>query len=107
MQQELELVKRIAVNVQTSLRGINDNACRYMDKVVVLLENSDKEGSRAFTRRVIKELRTELQSKLNLQVGKHLNILSAILTFPEDGEVADELMHQVTDVSRNFVKTNY
>jgi KaiC/GvpD/RAD55 family RecA-like ATPase/CheY-like chemotaxis protein len=104
VQQGLELVKRVAMISQSTLRGMNDYASRYMDKVVILLDDTDKVGARAFEKRVIKELRTELFSQLNLQIGKHLNVLGAKMTFPEDGNDADELMHQVTDVSSNLTK---
>jgi len=104
VQQGLELVKRVAMIAQGSLRGINDYASRYMDKVVVLLDDTDKTGARAFEKRVVKDLRSELNSQLNLQIGKHLNVLGAKMTFPEDGSDADELMHQVTDVSSNLTK---
>ena len=98
----MKQVSKVAIS---SLRGMNDAACRYMDKVVILLENSEKEGAKAFERRVLRELKRELHEKLNLIVGTHLNVLTAIIVFPQDGDVPDELMHQVTDVSRNFVKS--
>lgn len=104
MQQGLELIKQISSIVQSSLRGLNDSTCRIMDKVVVILESSEKEGARAFANRISKELKNEIKSRLNLILGRDINILSAIVTYPEDGTVADQLMHQVTDVSRNFVK---
>ncbi len=103
--QGLELIKKVAAIVQSSIRGLDDVACRYMDKVVVILDNTDKPGAAAFIRRVVIELKNELAAQMNLIVGRHLNILTAVSAFPDDGDNADELMFQVTDVSRNFVKT--
>lgn len=102
--QGLELVKKVAKIITSSLRGLNDKACRYMDKVIVILEDTDNKGSRAFSNRVIGELREELGKKLGLQIGKHLNILTAITVYPEGGDNINDLIFQVTDVSRNFTK---
>ncbi len=102
--QGLELVRKVASVITSALRGTNDSACRYMDKVVVLLEDTDEQGAKAFSNRILKVLREEMASKLDIQIGKHLNLLTASALFPHDGEVANELMTQVTDVSRNFVK---
>lgn len=103
--QGLEMVKKVARVAYTSMRGLNDRVSRYMDKVVVLLDDSEKEGARAFAKRVINETKAELSTKLNLQIGKHLNILTAIVSYPEDGDNVQDLLPQVTDVSRNFVKS--
>jgi KaiC/GvpD/RAD55 family RecA-like ATPase/GGDEF domain-containing protein/DNA-binding NarL/FixJ family response regulator len=103
--QGLELVMRVAQIITASLRGASDCASRYMDKVVVVLEDSDRKGAQAFARRVIGELRAELLDKLNLQLEKHVNVLTAIAVYPEDADNVNDLMYQVTDVSRNFLKT--
>lgn len=103
--QGLELVLRVAQIVTASLRGVSDSASRYMDKVVVVLEDSDRKGAQAFARRVIAELKAELLEKLNIQINKHINILTAIAIYPEDADNVNDLMFQVTDVSRNFLKT--
>lgn len=105
MPQGLELVKKVSQVVQSSLRGLDDSTCRYMDKVVAMLEDSEIVGAQAFARRIIRELSAELYTQLNLQVGKHLNILTAIRSFPEHADNGDELMEQVTNISTNFVKT--
>ncbi len=102
--QGLELVKKVAQVVMSSLRGLDDKACRYMDKVIVILEDTDSQGARAFANRVVNELKSELSEKLNIQIGKHLNILTAVTVFPEDGDNINDLIYQVTDVSRNFLK---
>ncbi len=103
--QGLELVKKVASIVQSTLRGLDDSTCRYMDKVVVLLEDTEKASATAFIRRVVAELKSELASQMNIYIGKHLNILSAVVSYPEDSDNGDDLMFQVTDVSRNFVKS--
>ncbi|MBM3326588.1 MAG: response regulator [Calditrichaeota bacterium] len=103
--QGLELVKRVAEAVMNSLRGLNDRACRYMDKIVVLLENSDANGARAFANRVLAELRSALLKRMNLQVGRNINVLTAVSIYPQDANNAVDLLHSVTEVSRNFVKT--
>jgi len=100
----LELVMKVAQVVTSSLRGVSDSACRYMDKVVVLLEDTDRKGAQAFTRRVITGLKSELLEKLNLQMDRHLNVLTAVAVYPEDADNVADLMYQVTDVSRNFIK---
>ncbi|MDP8238077.1 MAG: ATPase domain-containing protein [Candidatus Hatepunaea meridiana] len=102
--QGLELVKNVAQIITSSLRGINDSACRYMDKVVVLLEDTERDGALAFANRVINELSEELGHKYSIQVGRHLNVLTATSIYPEDGDNVNDLMSQVTDVSKNFVK---
>lgn len=98
----LELVKKVANIISISLRGANDRACRSMDKVIVLLEDCDKEGAEAFVRRVFQEMKTEIQSKLNIQIGKHLMISNAIAVYPKDGTDVQTLISHVTDFSRNF-----
>ncbi len=103
--QGLELVKQVGEVVVGSLRGINDRACRYMDKIVILLENTDINGARAFMGRVLGELRSSLFRRLNLQVGRSINVLSAMSIYPRDAGDAVELLHSVTEVSKNFVKT--
>jgi len=95
---------RVAQIVTASLRGVSDSACRYMDKVVVILEDTDRKGAQAFSRRVINEMKSELLDKLNIQLDKHLNILTAVAVYPEDADNVNDLMFQVTDVSRNFIK---
>lgn len=103
--QGLELVMKVARVVVGSLRGVRDVGCRYMDKVVVLLEESDRKGAQAFARRVTNEMKVELAEKLNLQIDKHINVLTAIAVYPEDADNVAELLSQVTDVSRNFLKS--
>ncbi len=105
MPQGLELIKRVAMNVTDSLRGINDFACRYMDKIVVLLEDGSKEGAQAFARRVTNELQIDLSEQLNLQLNKHFHILTAVAIYPDDANNVNDLMSHVTDVSKNFVKS--
>lgn len=105
MPQGLELIKSVAISVTNSLRGLNDYACRYMDKIVVMLEEGSRDGAQAFARRVTNELRTDLVSRLNLQLNKHFHILTAVAVYPEDGDNVNDLLSQVTDVSRNFVKS--
>ncbi|MFH0765322.1 MAG: ATPase domain-containing protein [Calditrichota bacterium] len=103
--QGLELVKRVASLITASLRGMNDSAARYMDKIVVLLEDTDREGAQAFARRVVKQLKVDLSTLLNVQVGRHINILTAFGTYPVDADNVTDLIAQVTEISRNFVKT--
>ncbi len=103
--QGLELVLRVAQIVTSCLRGVSDSTSRYMDKVVVLLEDSDRKGAQAFARRVVSELKTGLLEKLNIQVDKHINVLSAIGVYPEDADNVNDLITEVTDVPRNFLKT--
>jgi len=102
--QGLELVMRVAHIVTASLRGVSDTACRYMDKVVVVLEDTDRKGAQAFTRRVLNEMKSELLEKFNIQIDKHVNVLTAVSVYPEDADNVNDLMYQVTDVSRNFIK---
>ncbi|MBM3328716.1 MAG: response regulator [Calditrichaeota bacterium] len=102
--QGLELVRMVAGAVSLSLRGLNDRACRYMDKIVVLLEHSDQTGARAFANRVVNELKGELQRRMSLQLGRNINVMTAIAVYPGDGNNAAELLHAVTEVTRNFVK---
>jgi len=104
MPQGLELVKRVSQIITSSLRGLNDSACRYMDKIVVSLEDTSHDGAKAFATRVTNDLKEELSKKLDLTVGKHLNILTAVATYPDESDNVDDLMALVTDVSRNFVK---
>lgn len=98
----LELVKKVAELISISIRGVNDRACRSMDKVVVLLEECDKEGADAFVKRVFIEMKTEIESKLSIQIGKHLLISNAIAVYPKDGNDVQTLVSFVTDQSRNF-----
>ena len=104
MPRGLELVKRVAQIITSSLRGLNDSACRYMDKIVISLEDTNRKGAKAFANRVITDLNEELSKKLDLVIGKHFNILTAIATYPDESDNVNDLMAQVTDVSRNFVK---
>ncbi|MDK9699757.1 MAG: hypothetical protein OEM52_06415 [bacterium] len=100
--QGLELVKRIASIIGSSLRGLNDTATRSMDKVVVLLEDCDRDGAEAFTRRVFGEVKAEISARLNIQLGKHLLISNAIAVFPQDGDNVQDLLGFVTESARNF-----
>lgn len=103
--QGLELVRTITKVVLASLRGMNDSTCRYMDKVVVLLEDTDPGGAKAFANRVIKDLKIELEDRLNIQMGKHLNVLVAFAGYTGEGDDPNLLWSQVTtDASRNFIK---
>ncbi|MCX7835484.1 MAG: hypothetical protein N2450_05375 [bacterium] len=102
----LELVKKVANIISVSLRGANDRACRSMDKVIVLLEDCDKEGAEAFVKRVFHEMKSEIQAKLNIQIGKHLMISNAIAIYPKDGSDVQTLISHVTDHSRNFKLIN-
>jgi len=103
--QGLELVRTITNVVTASLRGLNDSTCRYMDKVIVLLEDTDPVGAKAFASRVIDDLKQELSNKLNIQIGRHLNILNAFSSYTGENDSANDLWAQVTtDVSRNFIK---
>jgi len=103
--QGLELVLKVAQIISSCLRGVSDNTSRYMDKVVVVLEDSDRKGAQAFARRAVNELKSGLLEKLNIQVDKHVNILTAIGVYPEDADNVNDLITEVTDVPRNFLKT--
>ena len=103
--QGLELVLKVAQIITSCLRGVSDSTSRHMDKVVVLLEDSDRKGAQAFARRVAGELKTGLLEKLNIQVDKHINLLTAIGIYPEDADNVTDLITEVTDVPRNFLKT--
>lgn len=103
--QGLELVLKVAQIISSCLRGVSDTTSRYMDKVVVLLEDSDRKGAQAFARRVVNELKSGLLEKLNIQVDKHVNILTAIGVYPEDADNVNDLIVEVTDIPRNFLKT--
>lgn len=102
--QGLEMVKKIATIITISLRGVNDIACRHMDKTVVLLENTDRAGAEAFARRVAKQIKDELATKFNIQLGREMHLLTAFSVYPDDANNANDLFRQVTDVTRNFIK---
>ncbi len=98
----LELVKRMAGIVGNAMRGLNDSACRSMDKIVVLLENCDREGADAFVARVTADVKTELGDKLGVQLGRHLVISKAMAMYPEDADNVQDLLSRVTETTRNF-----
>ncbi|MBD3167390.1 hypothetical protein GF324_12385 [bacterium] len=95
----IELVRKVAGITTNSLRALNDRTGRYMDKVLVLLENTDREGAASFTNRVVNDLKEELQTRLGIEVGKQVNILTASAVYPDDGDNVNSLMVQVTDVA--------
>ncbi|MDP8229342.1 MAG: hypothetical protein P9M15_07815 [Candidatus Electryoneaceae bacterium] len=103
--QGMELVRRVGITVINSLRSLNDAACRHMDKIVVLLENSTNEGAISFAKRVVADLNNSLSVELNLQPNRHFHILTAVTAYPDDADNVNDLMSQVTDVSRNLVRT--
>ena len=98
----LEMVKKLSAIVGHSMRGLNDNICRSMDKIVVMLENCDREGGDIFVARVTADVKSELCDKLGIQLGKHLIVSKALAIYPEDADNVQDLLMRVTETSRNF-----
>ena|GEM_PF-1574904 len=103
--QGMELIKRAGAVITGALRGANDVACRNMDKIVVQLENCNKAGANAYTQRAINDIKDNISTTLGLQYNRHFYILFAVAVFPEDGDNGNDLLYQVTDVSKNFIKS--